>query len=79
MPWLVFLFGLMIAPLGIVFSLCLIVGWPWWINGEFVLLGGLPWITIERFLVWMAIGLAVYFGYARQDVRMSGTRVPAAR
>jgi APA family basic amino acid/polyamine antiporter len=37
------------APLGIVFSLALIAG--------------LPWITFERFIVWMALGCVVYFSY----------------
>lgn len=37
------------APLGIAFSAALIAG--------------LPWITIERFGVWMAIGLLLYFCY----------------
>ncbi|HEV7776915.1 MAG TPA: amino acid permease [Luteibacter sp.] len=37
------------APLGIVFS-C-------------VLIYGLPWITFERFAIWMALGLIVYFAY----------------
>jgi APA family basic amino acid/polyamine antiporter len=37
------------APLGIVFSI--------------VLIYGLPWITYERFVIWMAIGCLIYFGY----------------
>jgi APA family basic amino acid/polyamine antiporter len=37
------------APLGIVFSLALIAG--------------LPWITFERFIIWMALGCVVYFSY----------------
>ena len=38
-----------VAPLGIVFSLWLI--------------SALPWVTWERFAIWMAIGLVVYFAY----------------
>lgn len=53
----------MIAPLGVLFSLFLIIGWPWLADGKLVLLGGLPMITIWRFVIWMAIGLLVYFGY----------------
>jgi APA family basic amino acid/polyamine antiporter len=37
------------APLGILFSVALIYG--------------LPWITYERFVIWMAIGCVIYFGY----------------
>lgn len=39
-----------VAPLGIVFSLWLI--------------SALPWVTWERFGIWMLIGLAVYFFYS---------------
>jgi APA family basic amino acid/polyamine antiporter len=28
-----------------------------------VLIYGLPWITYERFVIWMAIGCAIYFAY----------------
>lgn len=51
------------APIGVLFSLFLIIGWPWWRNSQFLLLGGLPMVTIWRFIIWMAIGLLVYFGY----------------
>jgi len=37
------------APLGIIFSI--------------VLIYGLPWITYERFIIWMALGCVIYFGY----------------
>jgi APA family basic amino acid/polyamine antiporter len=61
----------LVAPLGIVFSLCLIIGWPWFVAGEFRLLGGLPWITIERFVIWMSIGLAIYFLYGIRHSRLA--------
>lgn len=35
------------------------------------LIWGLPWITYERFLLWMAIGLAVYFGYGLRHSRLA--------
>ena len=44
------------APLGIVFSA--------------VLIYGLPWITYERFMIWMAIGLAIYFAYGMRHSKL---------
>ncbi|MGA9333720.1 MAG: amino acid permease [Rudaea sp.] len=53
----------LVAPVGVLFSLFLIIGWPWFGGGHFQLLGGLPMVTIWRFVIWMAIGLVVYFAY----------------
>ena len=53
----------LVAPLGVAFSACLIIGWPWIIDGHLVLLGGLPMLTIWRFLIWLALGLLIYFAY----------------
>jgi APA family basic amino acid/polyamine antiporter len=46
-----------VAPLGIVFSLALIYG--------------LPWITFERFIIWMALGLIVYFAYGIRHSKLN--------
>ena len=46
-----------VAPLGILFSLALI-----W---------GLPWITFERFAIWMVIGLIVYFTYSVRHSKLN--------
>ncbi|MDE1958953.1 MAG: amino acid permease [Xanthomonadaceae bacterium] len=46
-----------VAPIGIAFSLLLIAG--------------LPWITMERFVVWMVIGLVVYFFYGIRHSRLA--------
>lgn len=45
------------APLGIVFSVALIYG--------------LPWITYERFILWMALGCLIYFAYGIRHSRMA--------
>jgi len=45
------------------FSLFLIIGWPWYGDGRVHLIGGLAGITIDRFVIWMVIGLVVYFAY----------------
>lgn len=35
------------------------------------LISGLPWVTYERFLIWMGIGLLVYFGYGMRHSRLA--------
>ncbi|CAB1276977.1 amino acid permease [Candidatus Nitrosacidococcus tergens] len=52
-----------IAPVGVLFSLFLIIGWPWKVEGHLVLLSGLPIAILWRFILWMGIGLLVYFSY----------------
>jgi len=61
----------LVAPAGMVFSLFLIIGWPWIVDGRLQLLGGLPWITIERFVLWMALGLVVYAGFGIRHSRLA--------
>ncbi|MBB3227975.1 APA family basic amino acid/polyamine antiporter [Luteibacter sp. Sphag1AF] len=46
-----------VAPLGMLFSAALIYG--------------LPWITFERFAIWMLIGLIVYFAYGVRHSRLN--------
>ena len=53
----------LLAPLGVVFSLFLIIGWPWVTKGHFHLIGGLDKVTWLRFVIWMLIGFAIYFSY----------------
>jgi APA family basic amino acid/polyamine antiporter len=36
----------------------------------------LPWVTIMRFIVWMAFGLVVYFAYSRRHSKLEGDNKP---
>ncbi len=65
-----------VAPLGALFSLFLIVGWPWISAGHVILLGGLPSVTIWRFVIWMGLGLVVYFSYGARHSALAAR--PAA-
>ncbi|MGN2245154.1 amino acid permease [Frateuria sp. GZRR35] len=60
----------LLAPLGIVFSLFLIIGWPWVTEGRFHMIGGLDMVTIWRFLIWMGIGLVIYFAYGMRNSQL---------
>lgn len=60
----------LLAPLGIVFSLFLIIGWPWSTEGHFHMIGGLDIVTVWRFVIWMAIGLAIYFFYGMRHSKL---------
>lgn len=40
------------------------------------LIYNLPWITMARFVIWMAIGIVVYFAYSRRHSALN--RAPAA-
>jgi APA family basic amino acid/polyamine antiporter len=35
----------------------------------------LPWVTWERFLIWLAIGLAIYASYGRRHSRVARARL----
>lgn len=65
----------LIAPLGIIFSLFLIIGWPWFVKGQFHLIGGLPMVTIYRFIVWMLIGFMIYFGFGMKHSSLANEPV----
>jgi basic amino acid/polyamine antiporter, APA family len=60
----------LLAPLGIVFSLFLIIGWPWFENGHYAPIGGLAMETIWRFVIWMLIGFVIYFGYGMKHSKV---------
>ncbi len=64
----------LVAPMGIAFSLFLIIGWPWYQDGHWQMLGGLPAITIDRFVIWMAIGLLIYFVYGIRHSKLARQR-----
>ncbi|MDE2224406.1 MAG: amino acid permease [Xanthomonadaceae bacterium] len=53
----------LVAPVGMLFSLFLIIGWPWVTDGKFHMIGGLDMVTVWRFIIWMALGLVIYFAY----------------
>ena len=64
----------LIAPAGMLFSLFLITGWPWITDGRLQFLGGLPAVTIWRFVAWMVLGLAIYFLYGMRHSRLEHGR-----
>jgi len=41
------------------------------IGGCFYLMASLPWVTWERFLIWLVLGLAVYAFYGRRHSRLA--------
>jgi APA family basic amino acid/polyamine antiporter len=49
-----------VAPLGAIFSLSLMLG--------------LQWTTWRRLIVWFAIGMVVYFGYAARHSKLASAR-----
>ncbi|MDN5939872.1 MAG: amino acid permease, partial [Salinisphaera sp.] len=61
----------LLAPLGIVFSLFLIIGWPWLVQGNFHMIGGLDRDTYIRFIIWMLIGFAIYFAYGIRHSKLA--------
>jgi len=34
-------------------------------------MAGLPWATWERLLIWMALGIVIYFVYGRRHSRLN--------
>jgi APA family basic amino acid/polyamine antiporter len=39
---------------------------------SFLLMLSLPWSTSERLILWMAIGVGVYFAYGFRHSRLNG-------
>jgi len=69
----------LLAPLGIIFSLFLIIGWPWVIDGQFLFIGGLDQQTYERFVIWMLIGFGIYFGYGMKNSTLAREKANRSR
>ena len=45
--------------------------------GKLLLMMSLPWSTWERLILWMALGIAVYFGYGFRRSRLRTIAGPA--
>jgi APA family basic amino acid/polyamine antiporter len=45
------------------------------IIGSIVLIVSLPWVTLVRFVVWLVIGLVIYFLYSRHSSRLQQEEV----
>jgi APA family basic amino acid/polyamine antiporter len=43
--------------------------------GSIVLIVSLPWVTLVRFVVWLVIGLVIYFLYSRRSSRLQQEEV----
>ncbi len=43
------------------------------------LMAALPWATWERLLIWMTLGMVVYFGYGRKMSKVKSSRVDSSQ